>query len=600
VPTRRRRTGAGLCHPINSRRRKPKARLTHARALLDITATGLLLVAATTMCRAQIVAPSQVTPQSLRPDSGGRNRGIAVSGQSALTPPVGAENLDLLVGDVRVDGAFAELAPLTAAKVREISGKRVSVAQIYAFAQSIEQIHAQAGYILARVVVPPQKLVDRGPLVIVVVDGFIEDIDVTGVPERVSRLVAARLGFLVGLRHLKRDVIERGLLLAGDLPGLKLRSTLMRGASDGGTRLVLEGDHDLVTGSLGTDNRLTRSLGTWQLRGSVAANSALGFGEQIYGTAGSGADLSAAVAGNSPLAVYGGGAVIPLGTDGFTINPEYTYSKTRTPQMPGMPASVGTFERFALRLRDPVVWTRTSSLNVNLSVEYVTQQLQAPTFGVTLNNDRYGVLRAGPDYATSLPWGAGLRLGAVLSQGLGGRTEGDATASGVPLSRAGSAPDFTKITGGVRVSQPLPGDMRFDLIGSGQLSMGKPMMLSEQFALDGTEAVSAFSAGTFNVDQGATLRGELVRPFAARFDAVAATVSPYLFGAVGRGWLFDVTAVEQSTINAGAVGFGARSSVDVAAGSPGLSFGLELARQFTDVAGLRQGWRGNVNAMVTF
>jgi len=126
------------------------------------------------------------------------------------------------------------------------------------------------------------------------------------------------------------------------------------------------------------------------------------------------------------------------------------------------------------------------------------------------------------------------------------------------------------------------------------------MLLSEQFALDGTEAISAYPAGTFNVDQGATLRGELVRPFAARFDGVGATVSPYLFGSVGRGWLFDVTAVEQSTINVGALGFGARSTVDVAAGSPGLSFGLELARQFTDVAGLRQGWRGNVNAMVTF
>jgi len=523
-----------------------------------------------------------------------------LSGQSALTPPIGAENLDILVGDVRVDGAFSELAPLTAAKVREISGKRVSVAQIYAFAQSIEQIYAQAGYTLARVVVPPQKLVDRGPLVIVVIDGFIEDIDVTGVPERVRRIVAARLGFLVGLRHLKRGVIERGLLVAGDIPGLKLRSTLMRGASDGGTRLVLEGGHDLVTGSLGTDDRLSRSLGTWQLRGSVAANNALGFGEQIYGTAGSGADLRAAVAGLSPLTVYGGGAVIPLGTDGLTLNPEYTYSKTQTAQAPGVPASLGTFERFALRLHDPVVWTRSSSLNINASVEYVTQQLATPMFGVILNSDRYGVVRVGPDYAMSLPWGAGLQLGAVLSQGLGGRGEADAIASGIPLSREGAGPEFTKITVNIRVSQPLLADLRLDLIGSGQLSLGKPMLLSEQFALDGTEAISAYPAGTFNVDQGATLRGELVRPFAARFDGVGATVSPYLFGSVGRGWLFDVTAVEQSTINVGALGFGARSTVDVAAGSPGLSFGLELARQFTDVAGLRQGWRGNVNAMVTF
>jgi hemolysin activation/secretion protein len=572
----------------------------NARRILAAATLGVVLIATSTVCRAQIAAPSQVVPQSLRPDSGSRDQGISLSGQSALAPPPGAEGLGVLIDHVRVDGAFAELDASTAASVREISGRRVSVAQIYAFARSIELAYAQAGYTLARVVVPPQEIVNQGTLVLVVVDGFIEDIDVKGVPERVRGIVAARLGFLVGRRHLKLGVIEQGLLIAGDIPGLKLRSTLMRGASDGGTRLVLEGEHDLVTGSLGTDDRLSRSLGTWQLRGTVSANSALGFGEQIYGTVGSGADLTAAVAGLSPLAVYGGGAVIPLGTDGLTLNPEYTYARTQTAQEPGVPASLGTFERFALRLHDPVVWTRSSSLNVNLSVEYVTQLVQAPTFGATLSSDRYGVVRAGPDYAMSLPWGSRLQLGAVLSQGLGGRTEADAVASGVPLSRLGAEPDFSKITGNLRVSQPLPGDLRFDLIGSGQLSMGKPMMLSEQFALDGTEAVSAFPAGTFNVDQGATLRGELVRPFAARFDAVGATLSPYLFGSVGRGWLFDVTSVEQSTINAGAAGLGARSTVDVAAGSPGLGFGLELARQFTDVAGLRQGWRANVNALVTF
>ena len=600
MPTQRSRSGAELCHFINSSCPKPKPRLTNVRRILDTATLFFLLIATPTLCRAQIAAPSQLTPQSLRPDSGSRDQGIALSGQPALTPPAGAENLNVLVGDVRVDGAFAELASQTAACVGEISGKRVSVAQIYAFARAIEQAYARAGYALARVVIPPQNLVNQGTLVIVVVDGFIEDIDVAGVPASVRSVVAARLSFLAGRRHLRLGVIERGLLVAGDIPGLKLRSTLMRGASDGGTRLVLEGDHDLVTGSLGTDNRLSRSLGTWQLRGSIAANNALGFGEQIYGTAGSGADLTAAVAGLSPLTVYGGGVVIPLGTDGLTLNPEYTHSKTLTSQAPGVPASLGTFDRFALRMRDPVIWTRSSSLGINLSVEYVTQQLQAPAFGVTLSNDRYGVVRMGPDYAMSLPWGAGLQLGAALSQGLGGRTAADAVASGVPLSRAGAEPDFTKITGNVRVSQPLPGDMRFDLIGFGQLSMGKPMMRSEQFALDGTDAVSAFAAGTFNVDQGATLRGELVRPFVARFDTVGATVSPYVFGSFGRGWLFDVTSVEQSIINAGAIGFGARSNVDGTAGSPGLNLGLELARQFTDVPGLRQGWRGNVNALMTF
>src|SRR5207249_6684789 len=146
-------------------------------------------------------------------------------------------------------------------------------------------------------------------------------------------------------------------------------------------------------------------------------------GEQVYGTVGAGADLNAAVNGTSPLAVYGGGVVIPLGPQGFALNPEYTRSTTRTPLQSGVPATVGIFERFALRLRDPVIWTRSASLNLNLSLEYVTQQLQAPAFDIGLNRDRYAVLRGGADYVASLPWGTGLQLGTGVSQGLGGRTE---------------------------------------------------------------------------------------------------------------------------------------------------------------------------------
>lgn len=568
------------------------------RVLISIFWIGW--IAAPTLCHAQVAAPSQLTPQSLRPDSGSRDQGIALSRQTTLTAPAGAEDLYVLIDDVTIDGAFSELASQTESIVRDIRGKRVTLSQIYAFAASIERVYAGAGYTLVRVVVPPQKLVDRGRLAVLVIDGFIEGIDVASLPDRVRAVVAERVSFLVGRRHVKLSDIERGLLIAGDIPGLKLRSALMRGSSNGGTRLVLEGEHRQVSASAGVDNRLMQSLGTWQLRGTIAVNSALGAGEQVYGTIGLGADLAAVTAGSSPLAVFGGGAVILVGTDGVTLNPEYTHSTTQTRQTPGVPASFGTFERFALRMRDPVIWTRNSSLNLNFSVEYLTQQVYAPDFGVTLNNDRYAAIRIGPDYATTLPWGTRLQLGTSLSQGLGGRTEADAVTSAIPLSRAGAGPDFTKITGSFRLLQPLPEETRLDLIALGQASMGKPMLRSEQFALDGADALSSFAAGTFSVDQGITLRGEFGRPFSARFDALGATVSPYVFGSVGRGWLFDVTSVEQSTINAGALGLGTRGSIEVANGSPGLNFGLELAKQFTDVPGMRQGWRGNVSATVAF
>jgi hypothetical protein len=61
-----------------------------------------------------------------------------------------------------------------------------------------------------------------------------------------------------------------------------------------------------------------------------------------------------------------------------------------------------------------------------------------------------------------------------------------------------------------------------------------------------------------------------------------------------------VTALEQSNISAEALGVGARSNLQTAIASPYLNVGLELARQFTNIQGLQQGWRGNVIASMEF
>jgi hemolysin activation/secretion protein len=545
---------------------------------------------------AQIRSPSQVTPPSLRPSVGPSTDSLPESQPRVEAIPPASARLDVLIGKVRVQGTFAPLARKTDREIAKIRGRRLTVAEIYAIAAALERLYADAGYTLARVVLPPQKLIDGGTLTLAVVDGFIEAIDVAGVPGRVRGVVKSRVRPLIGRREITQGQIERALVLAGQLPGLKLKSTLVRGTAEGGVRLVLEGEHRLVTGEIGVDNRLAQSLGTWQLRGTIAVNGALGYGEQIYARLGR-ADPQTIAGDESPLQIGGGGAIVPLGANGLTLNPEYTHSNTLTPRQAAIPGSSGKFDRFALRLRQPVVTTRNASLNVDASVDYLEQSVRLPEFDVTLNDDRYGAARIGADYGIVLPGGTGIRFAAVASQGLGGRSNADAIQSGIPLSRMGASPDFSKVTASARISQPLLLGMRLDLATYGQTSFGKPLMQSEQFALDGPDAVSAFAAGTLPADQGVTFRGELARPIRVAMNA--ATLSPYVFGAAGRGWLMNPTAVEQPVFDAGALGAGLRSSVGIGAWRS-LNVDLELARQFTDVPGLRQGWRGNLSAVLVF
>jgi hemolysin activation/secretion protein len=535
-----------------------------------------------------------VTPQTLRPAAPSPTSDLPPTGSEQLHAPAGAERLSFIVGRVVIEGPFPEFDAETRALVRTVEGHRVTVAQVYEFANALEQTYARAGYVLVRVTVPQQKLNDHGPLQIVIVDGFVEKVRVDNVPDRVRALVSARMASLVGRRHIKLDEIERRLLIAGDVPGLRLKSTLARGNAVGGTLLVLEGTHQLVTGTASIDNRLPSSLGTWSYGTSVALNSAFGFGEQFYVSAQASGDPSRIVDSNSPFRVLGAGAVLPLGTDGWILNPEYTNSRSQPLLVSGGLLNVGQFERFALRTSYPVIRTRTSTLSVNGAFEYITQNVALPLFSTDLNRDRYGVLRGGAAYETGLPWwSAALQTSATFSQGTGGRDSADVLASGIPLSRQGAGPLFSKATFDAHVVQPLPNEVRLDLIGRAQTSFGTPLLVSEQFSLDGPQAVSAYPSGTLNVDEGGTLRGELSRSFASIGAAVPLILSPYGFASFGIGRLVEPTIVELAVVRAGAVGAGVRSSMDFPGGYQGVALGLEVARQFSNLPNLPHSWRGN-------
>ena len=170
---------------------------------------------------AQAVAPSRVTPSTLAPPAGASGA-IVVTSPAGLTPPQNASNLSVAISNVTVEGGFPELEAETAAIAAKIRGRRVTVAEIFAAANAIEQAYAAHGFVLVRVAVPPQELKNGGQLRLVVIDGFVESLDVKGVPEKQRALVRARLASLIGRRHVTLPEIERRLILASDVPGLVL------------------------------------------------------------------------------------------------------------------------------------------------------------------------------------------------------------------------------------------------------------------------------------------------------------------------------------------------------------------------------------------
>ncbi len=547
---------------------------------------------------AENVSPSQITPSQLRP-AAPPTGGVTIATPAGAPAPAGADKLSISVSNVIVEGGFPQLQSQTDAIVATIRGHRVTLKAIYDAVAEIERAYAAQGWVLVRVSVPPQKLDNGGALRLVVIDGFVESVDVSGIPERQRALLAARLSPLIGQRHIKLDETERRLLLAADNPALSVTSTLTHRQCPGGTRLVLDGTQKLVTGSLGFNNELPSSLGTYEWNAALSINSALGFGEQFYATATTGYNLGETFQGDSPVALVGAGASIPLGTDGFKINPEYTYSVTRPIPSPGAPPTVGYYQRFDLRALYPLILTRAQQLNLQATVEWAEESLQAVGFEPDLYLDRYAVARFQAEDRLQLPFGALADATLIFSQGLGGRNASDAAASGVPLSQQGASPTFSKLGFNGRWTQFLPQGFQGVLIASAQASFGKPLFIAEQIGLDGGSAASGYPIGTFTVDQGATLRGELVHPF-SHFGPGALSLSPYLFGEGGTGQIFQPTFGQQSTIDASSFGVGVRTGFDIAGAPANGTFSIELARGLSNVPGELQDYRCNFAVGLNF
>ncbi|MCL6282724.1 ShlB/FhaC/HecB family hemolysin secretion/activation protein [Ruegeria sp. 2012CJ41-6] len=495
------------------------------------------------------LAPSTFQPEALRPSSGP----VTVARDPGASAPPGSENLFVTVGDVELQGALPQMAQANAAFRQSLIGQQVAVARIFSAVRRLESEYAEAGYVLARVVLPQQTLRDGGTLRIVVVDGFIESIDSARVPEPVRNRIVSLTNPLIGKRGIRLRDIERALLLAGDTYGVRLSSALKAGQADGGTVLVLDGEYKRLTGSYGFDNLLENNLGTVNLNAGLELNSALGLGETFYGRIGGA--VQDFFSSDPRYRIFALGAVVPIGTEGMTFNIEGTASRAN-PDLDFAPTT-SEFDRLSFRLYYPWIRSRQLNLTSQLILDRTNdkQNFTDEFGGGPIYNDKLSVLRATLDGSWRFENGAALQGGAVLSRGLD--AFGARTASvDVPLSAQGASPEFTKLVVNARYDMGFNTNWVLGLSGRAQTSFGDPLVTSEQMSVAGTGEMSSFDAGTLQGDDGYVLRAEIGRQNRTTVGGFPLLVKPYLFGAYSQLGLEEPTFLEQSTTKASAYGVG--------------------------------------------
>lgn len=479
--------------------------------------------------------------------------------------PAGAEGLTVHLSGVTVEGGLPALDEATATIEARLTNHTVTAAAIFDAARDLEAAYAQAGYPLVRVVLPAQKLVDGAKVRFVVIDGVIERIDTSALPKQIRERVAAVMAPLAGAHGVTQGAIERRLLLAGDAPGAALRSTLMRGQTEGGTVLVIEARYRPVSGSISVDNTLPNSLGTWTTSANVAFNSLAGFGEQVYLHFGGGFFQSGDNNFFSPDTrnrMLAAGVVVPLGMDGLSLNLEATDARSTPQTVFSAVPTQSQFDRLSLRLGYPVIRSRALTVNATGSFDLENAETFAllPGNMVSLSRDQLRVLRIASDVLWLSPWNATVSGRLTTSfgiDGLGARSAADATPL-LPLSRQGTDATFRKLQALLNYAQPLAPHLAFNVSGAAQTSFGQPLALAEEFGIDGPQGLSSFPTGSLQGDAGVMVRTELQAPFTFTFNGGATVLMPYLFGAYGTVRTEQPTAVEQQVVEAKSFGLGLR------------------------------------------
>ncbi len=534
---------------------------------------------------------SQITPPTFRPSPSAPGTAVIVSGQPGLNAPAGADRLFVKLSGVTVEGGRPELAGDVEALRARLVGRRVPASELFAAARDLEAAYARAGFVLVRVVLPAQSLRDGGRMRLTVVDGFVERLEVGELPERVRARVTAVLSPLVGQKGLRLGEIERRLMIAGDTPGVAMRSALTPGKEAGATVLVVQGTYKMVGGFVGFDNTLSTDLGRVTANAGLDLNTPFGFGETIYLRASGhpgGNDSSGVGAFFSDLPrvrTLAGGIVVPLGVDGLTLNLEATNSRT-TPKAKGGLQTATEFERYSTRLRYP--WIRSRGLTFASEVIFDVEEERddARLVGVVLPLalDRLRVLRLASDVSWQVPGAGTLFARGIASFGLdafGARSAADATPI-LPLTRQGADADFAKAEAIVSYAQALGEHVGIGLLARGQTAFNSALPRAEQLGIASFQELSTFDAGTLGGDSGWMVRGEVNSPWLLPAGPVQLSVMPYAFAATGALSLHRPTVFERGTTNVSSIGVGLRLAASPDAGVSQASLTVEFGRRYRD------------------
>lgn len=201
--------------------------------------------------------------------------------EQRATPPSksGANELKIFVKSMQVTGAQlyseAELIDV----MGFTPGTELTLTELRAMALKITEYYRKAGYFVAQAYLPAQDIKDNS-VTISVLEGRYGNITLRNQTNLSDALANSLLSGLNSGDIIATEPLENRLLRLSDLPGVKVSSTLVPGASLGTSDLIVDiAPGKRVSGSIDADNAGSRYTGEYRLGATVNLNNLLGQGD---------------------------------------------------------------------------------------------------------------------------------------------------------------------------------------------------------------------------------------------------------------------------------------------------------------------------------
>jgi hemolysin activation/secretion protein len=435
-------------------------------------------------------------------------------------------SLHFTLSGIRFEGntviSEKELQALTPAFL----GNDVSLAQVNELADKVTALYRNRGYILSRAIVPAQRI-DRGILVIRIIEAGVDKVDVRGDAGGATDLLKAYGARIAQDHPLTAAVLERELLLANDLSGLQLRSVLTPSHSvTGAADLSLLVTPRPIEGYVALDNRGSRYLGPYELMAGVFFNDLLDTGGRL--------GLSGVLTpDDGPDLAYGALSFDqPLNTDGLRFFGTASFTQTQPGSTLRALGTRGKALNLAGSLSYPVI--RSRDFNLTLSGNFGYRNVRSDNDAVSpLFRDHVRAVDAGLFMNLLDNWGGSSSLSLTLTQGLD--ILGATVQSSPDKSHANASGVFTRASFEASHTHPLIRDVSITLAAGGQTAFRESLLASEQYALGGNAFNRAFDPSEVTGDAAIAGRAELQWQAITRLLPLS-DIAPYGFYEGGQVW----------------------------------------------------------------